>query len=109
MLPSVWPSSGGGAGVSRPRYDWWSYVKAMIRRYPHAVTQRERCAVEKAITETRGLSAGAERMALVGMIFWRRSHTLSGAADACHVSERTARRWHTAFIRLVAQKFGLTE
>ena len=23
-----------GDGVSKPRYDWWSYVKAIIRRYP---------------------------------------------------------------------------
>ena len=55
--------------MSRPRYDWWSYVKAMIRRYPDAVTERERCAVEQAVAVTRGLSAGAERMALVDMIF----------------------------------------
>lgn len=95
--------------MSRPRYDWWSYVKAMIRRYPHAVTQRERCAVEQAIAVTRGLSAGAERMALVDMIFWRRSHTLPGAAALCHVSERTARRWHTGFVFLVAREFGLME
>ena len=24
----------GGNGVSKPRYDWWPYVKGMIRRYP---------------------------------------------------------------------------
>ena len=95
--------------MSRPRHDWWGYAKGMIRRYPDAVNAREHSAVERAVGVTRGLPDGAERMALVDMIFWRRSHTLSGAADACHVSERTARRWHTAFIRLVAQKFGLTE
>ena len=26
--------SGGGDAVSSPRYDWWPYVKGMIRRYP---------------------------------------------------------------------------
>lgn len=29
--------------MSKPRYDWWSYVKGMIRRYP------ELCAKEKAL------------------------------------------------------------
>lgn len=32
--------------MSKPRYDWWSYVKGMIRRYP------ELCAKEKALRET---------------------------------------------------------
>ena len=29
--------------MSRPRYDWWAYVKGMIRRYPSL------CAEEKAL------------------------------------------------------------
>ena len=95
--------------MSRPRHDWWGYAKGMIRRYPDAVTQREHRAVAHAVEATRGLPDGAERMALVDMIFWRRSHTLTGAADVCHVSERTARRWHSDFIWLVARAFGLTE
>ena len=32
--------------MSKPRYDWWRYVKGMIRRYP------ELCAKEKALRET---------------------------------------------------------
>lgn len=32
--------------MSKPRYDWWSYVKGIIRRYP------ELCAKEKALRET---------------------------------------------------------
>lgn len=32
--------------MSKPRYDWWSYVKGMIRRYP------ELCAKEKELRET---------------------------------------------------------
>ena len=95
--------------MSRPRHDWWGYAKGMIRRYPDAVNAREHGAVEHAVSITRGLPDGAERMALVDMIFWRRSHTLTGAAGVCHVSERTAQRWHADFIWLVAREFGLTE
>ena len=27
--------------MSRPRYDWWSYVKGMIRRYPELCARQE--------------------------------------------------------------------
>lgn len=33
--------------MSKPRYDWWGYVKGMIRRYP------ELCAKEKELKECR--------------------------------------------------------
>ena len=35
-----------GERVSNPRYDWWPYVKGMIRRYP------ELCARERELHET---------------------------------------------------------
>lgn len=95
--------------MSNPRYDWWGYVKGMIRRYPNRNTARERKAVEKAIERTGAMPDGAERLELAGLIFWRGTHTLPGAAQKCCVSERTARRWHTEFIRMVAGEFGLME
>ncbi len=95
--------------MSRPRYDWWGYAKGMIRRYPGAVTARERRAVSEAVRQTLAMPDGEARMHLVDVIFWRRSHTLSGAAELCHVSERTARRWHTDFILLTARESGLLE
>lgn len=95
--------------MSNPRYDWWGYVKGMIRRYPNRNTAREREAVEKAIERTGEMPDGAARLALVKLVFWRGTHTLSGAAQKCCVSGRTARRWHTEFIRTVAGEFGLME
>jgi len=45
--------------VNKSRYDWWSYIKAVIRRYPAMKDQElsgialdERNAVEAAISET---------------------------------------------------------
>ena len=105
----MWGENGRRDGVSRPRYDWWGYAKGMIRRYPGAVTARERRAVSEAVRQTLAMPDGEARMHLVDVIFWRRSHTLSGAAELCHVSERTARRWHTDFILLTAREFGLME
>ena len=50
---------------------------------------------------------GAERIRLIDLVLWKRTHTLQGAALACYVSERTAQEWHRQFIRLVGQKRGL--
>ena len=133
--------------MSKPRYDWWPYVKGMIRRYPELcarqeelrrtkmspnltgmpgahgqtsdpvadaalrelpeINRRELEAVRQAIEETRALPNGEERLEMVKLVFWKKMHTLDGAAMTCHVSYITARRWHGEFIKSTAQAFGL--
>lgn len=134
--------------MSKTRYPWWGYVKAIIRNYPmmveryyglreqsvtanyngmpkggsasHGVEdlavrelpraqQREYESVRLAIDQTMRLQNGRNRMRVIQLVFWARSHTLEGAALEVHCSERTARRWHTDFILLVAQKRGLLD
>lgn len=135
--------------MSTPRYDWWPYVKGMIRRYPELcsreadlhttavtpnyggtpgghggrsdpvanaalrslpeVNRRELDAVRAAIRYIEGLHSGKERMELVKLYYWNRSHTLFGAANAIHVSEKTALRWNRDFVMQVAENFGLIE
>ena len=72
------------------------------------LTDEERSAVEAAIEETKQRIDGQERIKLVTLVLWKRTHTLQGAAMAVHVSERTAQEWHRQFIRLVGQKRGLS-
>ena len=100
------------------RYDWWSYVKAMIRRYPQMVRKgdtignaerREREAVERALQSIALLPDGESRSELVRLVFWRQSHTIEGAAMVLHCSESTALRWHRDFIYRVAREFGLMD
>ena len=133
--------------MSTPRYDWWPYVKGMIRRYPELcrreadlhttavtpnyggapgghggrsdpvanaalrslpeVNRRELEAVRAAIRHIEGLCSSKERMELVKLYYWKRSHTLFGAAAAVHVSDRTALRWNREFVMQVAENFGL--
>ncbi len=95
--------------MSKPRYGWWPYAKWMIRSYKGGglMTKDERAAVEAAIKETEQLADGGERLRLIDLVLWKRTHTLQGAALACYVSERTAQEWHRQFIRLVGQKRGL--
>lgn len=99
------------------RRAWWGYVKAFIRKHKYLkgmdqkelteTEMREIDAVDAAIEATKKLNDGELRLKLVDIIFWKRTHTLEGAAMVLHISERTARRWHTEFIRTVAKEFGL--
>lgn len=134
--------------MSNPRYDWWGYVKGMIRRYPmlclernenleqkitvnydavgystkisraiedivikELLTTREReyWAVTKAIEMTKKLPNGKSRIKVIDLVYWKQSHTLAGAAKAVCFSERSARRFHTEFIRAVASCYGLLD
>lgn len=134
--------------MSKPRYDWWPYVKGMIRRYPllrqeyadlhnaslvadysgmprgggggraleslairelPSTQQREYEAVRQAVETTAQYRNGQERLKVVRLVLWDRSHTLEGAALAVPCSWRTAAGWHGEFIRLVASNYGLMD
>lgn len=82
-------------------------VEALAIKTLSPSDQREYEAVRAAIRETKRLRDGAEQLKLIDMVFWRQTHTLQGAAEVCHVSYRTARRWHGSFILTVARYFGL--
>ena len=79
-----------------------------IRELP-STRQREYEAVRRAIEQTRGYANGKERLAVVNMVLWKRSHTIGGAALTIPCHEVTARQLHGEFIRLVAQKYGLLD
>ena len=135
--------------MSKPRYDWWPYVKGMIRRYPalkeqhedlHSTSvvanysgmprggggggrglesaairelpstkQREYEAVRRAISTTERYPNGRDRLKIVKLVLWDRSHTLEGAALMVPCSGITAKRWHGEFIILVAKYYGLLD
>lgn len=73
------------------------------------VKEREYQAVADAIRITMKERDGRDRLKLIELMFWARSHTLHGAATAIGVSYRTANRWHSEFIRAVAKNFGLLD
>ncbi len=102
--------------MSSPRYDWWGYVKAIIRRYPRLKDVevsgnafREKEAVKLSVEQTEAMENGETRLSIIDMVFWKQTHTLAGAAMAIPCSERTARRWHTEFIKTVAKNYGLLD
>lgn len=85
-----------------------STARAALRELPPA-QQREYEAVAAAIADTLRRPDGEERLRLIRLVFWQRSHTLEGAAMEIPVSFITAKRWHGDFIRLVGEKYGFLD
>lgn len=88
--------SGGGSPVER----------AVVERLTDK-EQRRYDAVRQAISETEVMKHGRQRMELIDRVYWKRSHTLYGAAICVPVSERTAHTWNAEFIRLVEKYLDL--
>lgn len=132
--------------MSKPRFKWWGYVKAVIRSYPvlkkeynelheqsltanitgmpagggsgrgtenialrelQGPKQAEYESVRKAIAVTERMRTGEERLKLIDTVFWKKSHTLSGAAYKLNISYDTAIDYHGDFIMLTAYFRGL--
>lgn len=96
------PSGGGKGGISRPTE---SAALAELR----GTEGKEYNAVRQAIEYTSKLRNGAERNALIDMVFFKKSHSLEGAAIALFISYSTAKRWHKEFILAVADFYGLLD
>lgn len=103
-------------GHYRRRNAWWGYVKTIIRSYNkrknlelNGNERRETEAVRNAIAKTETMLNGTYRIALVELVFWKQTHTIQGAAMVLHLSERTAQRYHSDFIKEVARQFGLID
>ncbi len=95
--------------MSKPRYRWWGYAKAMLRAYPGDVTEEERNAIESAISETLVLTDGKDRIKVIDLVFFKGTHKLAGAAMQVPCSIDTAQKYHADFIRLLGEKRGLNK
>ena len=96
------PSGGGKGGISRPT------ERAALAEL-RGTEGKEYDAVRQAIEYTSKLRNGAERNALIDMVFFKKSHSLEGAAIALFISYSTAKRWHKEFILAVADFYGLLD
>jgi RinA family phage transcriptional activator len=92
----------GGSSASR------ATERIAVRELP-SNKQREYEAVRRAIAATERMSASRDRLKVIELVFWKRSHTLDGAALMIPCSYRTARRYHSEFIMMVASCYGLLD
>ena len=74
-----------------------------------SVVDREMQAVRLALEEIAAMPNGDQRLRIIEMYHWKRTHTLDGASYAAGVSDVTGRRWNAEFIGLVAKYFGLLD
>ena len=66
--------------------------------------QRDYEAVRKAVAFTKTLPTGKERLKLIKLVHWQKKPCrIKDAAVSLFVDERTAKRWHGDFIRLVGK------
>lgn len=91
-----------GTGTSR------TVENLAIRELP-STSQREYEAVRRAIECTEHYSNGLDRLLIIKLVLWDKTHTLEGAAMQIPCSVRTVKEWHREFIRLVASYYGLMD
>lgn len=63
-------------------------------------------AISDAVRETARMGTGDARLAIIDLVYWRRTRTLQGAALDVGYSYDRAREFHQEFIRLVAFYMG---
>lgn len=91
---------GGRGGTSDP-------TGRSATRQLGAQEQKELEAVEAAIAHTRRLPSGRERLRIIELVCWRRTHTIEGAARLIPCGAATAKRYHVDFVYCVAGYMGL--
>lgn len=94
---SVTPSLSGmpmGGGEHR------STEEAALRQLPPE-DQRRLDAVAQAVEISRQLTSGPSRIMLIEMVYFRRSHTVEGAAMTIPISNRQAWDWNNDFLLLI--------
>lgn len=94
------PSAGSGDGRT--------LENIAIRELP-TTRQREYAAVNAAIRKTKSLKSGETRIRIIDLVYWRKTHTLAGAALETHCAYDTAQNYHAEFLNLVAKNYGLRD
>ena len=62
--------------------------------------------VRKAVEQTKTMIDGKNRLQVINMTLWKRTHTVDGSAIVLHLSERTAQRYRWQFVALVGMHYG---
>lgn len=93
---------GSAGGVSRKTEN------IAVRELPYT-KQREYEAVKRAIETTKTMQNGSQRLRIIELVYWKKSHTVEGAAMRVGYSADRGKQLHGEFIRLVAKNYGLMD
>lgn len=94
-----------------------AYMREILKEYPRAKrkpfadrTNRELKLVgivDRALHEVEHMRDGRQRMEIIRLAYFERSHTLYGAAMTIPVSRRQAEKWNAQFMEVLSEKLGL--
>lgn len=103
--------------VRRKKPDWWGYVKRILEEYPTLANKdamdvsekdkRKMKAVEYAMQKNITYKNSRERMQIITMVYFKKTHTIEGAALKIPCHPNTAGRWQADFIYWTAEKLDL--
>lgn len=102
--------------AQKARYSWWAYIKEIVQAYPekksyglHGVEMREYEAVRDAVEFTEQMTSAENRMEVIKLVHFDRTHTLAGAALTIPCDRATAARWQRQFFEEVARNRGILD
>ena len=92
-----------------------AYIREILQSYPEIKNkqikteqeQRRVDIVEQTLESIGKMKYSNSKLQIIKMVYFDRSHTLYGAALQIPVSERTAQRWNTEVMELIAEKMNL--
>lgn len=93
-----------GDKMSKRRDLWWGYIKRVLYAYPEC-SWFEREAVQAAVWLTERMTGGKDRLKVIELVYFSKTHKLAGAALQIPCSYETAKRWQQDFIRETARNF----
>ena len=100
--------------MHRSRYNKWWYGDVLndLKNLDHIKNDNTMqatiflTAVKNAEKETLLLPNGEDRLKAVNMIYYKKTHSVHGAARALYVSYSTVKRWLSAFVVAVGYNAG---
>lgn len=98
QITAKYNSEPKGGGVART-------TENIALRQLRPEDQLEYDAVRRALDVVQMKMDGPQRLKIIQMVYWEKSHNLETAAEVVGCSYTTARRWHGEFIKSVAQNF----
>lgn len=99
--------------MGRPKYWWDGTIRKGIRMYYAGGLDTGtiqgaamHIGITRAMSAVAGMVDGRERLRVIELCFMRGMVNVGIAADRVHVSERTAQRWISEFVRMVGKEIG---
>lgn len=99
--------------IKRYRYFWYQSVVDMIQsyetldQYDTPLVQDYKRAIDKAFEYCDTLDYGESVKKAIYMIYIKKTHTITGAAEQLFVNEKTIKNWKSKFVYKVAEEVGL--